>query len=126
MSDDSPHKYSQETVDELVAQRAKLEAELQAVMHSVDKWFDEIPNDNPATRAARAREIALQVIERVEVELREAVAILQRADEALSMAADLDDKTITNSERQWTIEQIRGAHRDITGALARHKETNDE
>lgn len=41
--------------------------ELDAVMHSVDKWFDEGDprlRNNPATRAADAREIALQAIER--------------------------------------------------------------
>jgi C4-type Zn-finger protein len=48
----------------------------------------------------------------------EVEVILQRADEALSMAADLDDKTITNSERQWIIEQIESVHHDITEAVA--------
>lgn len=40
--------------------------ELDAVMHSVDKWFDEDDprlGNNPATRAADAREIALRAIE---------------------------------------------------------------
>jgi hypothetical protein len=56
----------------------------------------------------------------------EVEVILQRAEEALSIAVDLDDKTLTDSEREWTIEQIRGAHRDITGALARRKEAKTE
>jgi hypothetical protein len=38
--------------------------ELDAVMHSVDKWLDEASmKDNPATRASTAREIALKAIE---------------------------------------------------------------
>lgn len=52
----------------------------------------------------------------------EPVTILQRADEALSMAADLDDKTLTNSERQWIIGQIESVHQDITHVLARYKD----
>jgi hypothetical protein len=64
-------------------------------------------------------------IDRLRNEYIDAAAILQRADEALSMAADLDDKTITNSERQWIIEQIESVHHDITEAVAL-QETNDE
>lgn len=40
--------------------------ELMSVMQSVDKWFDDGDprlNDNPATRASHAREIALKAIE---------------------------------------------------------------
>ena len=38
--------------------------ELDAVMLSVDKWLDgDELKDNPATRAARAREVALRAIE---------------------------------------------------------------
>lgn len=40
--------------------------ELDAVMHSIDKWFKEGDSrlkDNPATRAANAREIALKAME---------------------------------------------------------------
>lgn len=40
-----------------------LDYELMAVMHSVDKWFGVVPDENPATRAADAREIALKAIE---------------------------------------------------------------
>lgn len=57
----------------LATERAREEAvhefrmdELEAVMLSVDKWFDEDDprlKNNPATRAADAREIALQAIE---------------------------------------------------------------
>jgi len=59
--------------------------ELDAVMLSVDKWFDEGDprlKNNPATRAADAREIALKAIERVRAEkdteievLREGIAL---------------------------------------------------
>lgn len=51
---------SQKTVDELRMD------ELDGVMHSVDKWFDEDDprlKHNPATRSADAREIALKAIE---------------------------------------------------------------
>ena len=46
--------------------------EIDAVMLSVDKWFDEgdeALKNNPATRAAAAREIALQAIERLQAKL---------------------------------------------------------
>lgn len=46
--------------------------ELDAVMLSVDKWFDEgdeALKNNPATRAAAAREIALQAIEQLQAKL---------------------------------------------------------
>lgn len=58
---------------------------LEAVMHSVDKWFDEgDPRlyNNAATRAAEAREIALQAIDDLEEEnkkLREEVKALKSA-----------------------------------------------
>ena len=50
--------------------------ELDAVMMSIDKWFDEGDErlkDNPATRAAHAREIALQAIETAQPSPDEAV-----------------------------------------------------
>jgi gas vesicle protein len=41
-----------------------LQTTLQAVMHSVDKWFDEVDeNKDEVNRAAEAREIALKAIE---------------------------------------------------------------
>lgn len=50
--------------------------ELEAVMLSVDKWLTDAPEftklANPATRAAAAREIALQAIERLEAKLSKA------------------------------------------------------
>lgn len=51
--------------------------ELQAVMISVDKWLDD-PSDleeNPATRAARAREIALKAIEAAEARIAEMLRV---------------------------------------------------
>lgn len=59
--------------------------ELDAVMHSVDKWLAHLPkNDkrrsyNPATRASDAREIALQAIETLTARLREAERLLREA-----------------------------------------------
>ena len=60
--------------------------ELDAVMHSVDKWFDEGDprlKNNPATRAADAREIALKAIEARAPEqggeMREAIAFMKGA-----------------------------------------------
>lgn len=48
----------------------RLSDELAAVMHSVDKWFlGDVPETNPATRAAEAREIALMAIDRLKVAL---------------------------------------------------------
>lgn len=56
--------------------------ELDAVMTSVDKWLkgDELKN-NPATRAADAREIALKAVEKE-------AARAERAEAALREAAD--------------------------------------
>jgi chromosome segregation ATPase len=48
---------------------AELGQELEAVMLSVDKWLEVPSEDNPATRASDAREIALKVIDRLEQEL---------------------------------------------------------
>lgn len=50
-------------------------SELRAVMESVDKWLsgDDL-TANPATRAARAREVALKAIDAAEAERDEAVA----------------------------------------------------
>ena len=62
----SAYALSQEEIAEKVKQFRM--DELEAVMLSVDKWFragDPRLWDNPATRAASAREIALQVIERL-------------------------------------------------------------
>ena len=43
--------------------------------------------------------------------------LLLRADEALSMAIDIDDPHLSPSERDWIITQARGTHSDITAAL---------
>lgn len=58
--------------------------ELQAVMISVDKWLGD-PSDleeNPATRAARAREIALKAIDAAEFRASQmhAIALIQVED----------------------------------------------
>lgn len=50
---------------ELQASRAELKAVLQL---AVDKWLDD-EEGNPATRAARAREVALKAIEAAELKL---------------------------------------------------------
>jgi hypothetical protein len=53
--------------------------ELDAVMISVDKWFDKDDTrlkNNPATRAADAREIALKAIERVKAKERKACGLI--------------------------------------------------
>lgn len=47
----------------------QLEYQLQGVMHFVDKWFDKAPKIDEVQRAAQARAIALEAIERVEKEL---------------------------------------------------------
>jgi len=70
-------------IDHLEQRVRELETELQAVMHSVDKWFDTPSNDNPATRAADAREVALQAIEKLEAELAKQDQLLQRAAEII-------------------------------------------
>jgi len=47
--------------------------ELDAVMYSVDKWFDDGDarlENNPATRAAAAREVALKAIEKAEARVK--------------------------------------------------------
>lgn len=62
---------------ELRASHAELKAVLQL---AVDKWLDD-DEGNPATRAARAREVALKAIEAAESKL--AVANRQREDCAL-------------------------------------------
>lgn len=57
-----------DVIRRLAFQRDILQSELRAVMHSVDKWFDdddERLKDNPATRSAVAREIALKEIDRL-------------------------------------------------------------
>jgi hypothetical protein len=53
-----------------------LKSELDAVMQSVAKWFDKPTDDNPATRATDAREIALKEI----VRLREGLRKLEWAE----------------------------------------------
>jgi hypothetical protein len=68
--------------------------ELDAVMHSVDKWLDEASmKDNPATRASTAREIALKAIEQAYENgrakaLREIGAESARLKETLNWYAD--------------------------------------
>lgn len=58
--------------------------ELQAVMISVDKWLDHPSEleENPATRAARARKIALKAIEAAEFHASQmhAIALVQVED----------------------------------------------
>lgn len=53
-------KYLQDQLD-------KKDAEIFGIMHSVDKWFDEVDEsvDN-VNRSAKAREIALQAIEKLQ------------------------------------------------------------
>lgn len=48
------------------SRREEAEAELEAVMLSVDKWLPEGYPGNPATRACDAREVALKAIEGAE------------------------------------------------------------
>jgi hypothetical protein len=43
--------------------------ELDAVMMSVDKFFDVVPKDNPATRASTMRETVLKMLERQQDEI---------------------------------------------------------
>lgn len=58
--------------------------ELDAVMVSVDKWLEgEALNNNPATRAAEAREIALKAIEEAYEKGRESA--LQELEEAIKL-----------------------------------------
>lgn len=44
--------------------------------------------------------------------------ILNRADEALCMAVDIDDPKLSPSERDWVVAQARGAHADIVNTFA--------
>ncbi len=49
----------------LLEENRQLQCTLFGVMHSVDKWFDEVDEDtDEVNRAAQAREIALQAIEK--------------------------------------------------------------
>lgn len=55
--------------DTAAAQLASAASDLRGVMEAVDKWFEDNDprrQENPATRAAAAREIALQAIDRAE------------------------------------------------------------
>jgi len=59
----------QQEIDRLREKVSDLTYTLTGVMHFVDKWFDEIPDDmDEVNRAAQAREIALQAIEALTAE----------------------------------------------------------
>lgn len=73
----------------------QLEYTLLGVMHSVDKWFDEVDESvDEVNRAAQAREIALQAIE--------------KRDEALKQAREALGGIIKTYEDDFAIEGLEG------------------
>lgn len=72
--------------DSQLAEREAASAELAAVMQlAVDKWLDD-EEGNPATRAARAREVGLKAIEAAEAEL---AAVKRQRDELARASLEL-------------------------------------
>lgn len=59
----------------LVAEVERLTCIVSGIMHSVDKWFDIVPDEDEINRAIGAREIALKEIERLNAE----ISVLKRA-----------------------------------------------
>lgn len=55
-------------IERLIKERDEAQDMIVAIMVFVDKWFDKIPDTNPADRANAAREIALGYIERLEID----------------------------------------------------------
>jgi hypothetical protein len=69
---------------------APVQRQLDAVMHSVDKWFDEGDSrlkDDPSNRSAAAREIALQAIEKAEAKCLSMAAAMAEVREMLRINA---------------------------------------
>ena len=53
----------------LIAEVERQEYIISGIMHSVDKWFDVVPDKDEVSRAIDAREIALKEIERLSAEV---------------------------------------------------------
>ena len=70
-----------------------------------------------ALTAESMEEDAQQAAARFKAERDKLRVLLLRADEALSMAIDIDDPNLSPSERDWIITQARGTHSDITTAI---------
>ena len=68
-------------------------------------------------RTRYADDATLEYIAKLEAERDKLRVLLLRADEALSMAIDIDAPYLSPSERDWIITQARGTHSDITAAL---------
>jgi chromosome segregation ATPase len=69
----------QESLIDVNIENERLTYTLAGVMHSVDKWFDKVDeNTDEVNRAAQAREIALQAIEKRD-------DVLKQAEEALEV-----------------------------------------
>src|SRR5688572_23218730 len=85
------HATLMEQVSTLTAELGKAHAELFGVMHSVDKWLSEKQlSENPATRAADAREVALRAIEAEARERDEAREQLAEAQMEREVASKID------------------------------------
>jgi hypothetical protein len=68
--------------------------ELDALVHSVDKWFDDDDprlERNPATRAGDAREIALKAIETLQARVARLLSALKKARQAMRERRDAID-----------------------------------
>ncbi len=78
----------------------KLEYTIMGIMHSVDKWIDNADDseDDEVNRAAQAREIALQAIEKEE-------AIAMEYKEKNKKLQDRIDKLVKNSRPGCYIEE---------------------
>lgn len=77
----------------LLKENERLQYTLIGVMHSVDKWFDEVDESiDEVNRAAQAREIALQAIEKRDKALEQAKKALYSALEAI-----LDNKLLVDT-----------------------------
>lgn len=70
-----------DTIEALQQENERLDYTLIGVMHSVYKWLDDTDGMDEVNRAAQAREIALQAIEKRD-------AALKKAREALTIVSD--------------------------------------
>jgi hypothetical protein len=86
------NKCVDEDYPKLLEENKRLQYTLIGVMHSVDKWFDEADESvDEVNRAAQAREIALQAIEKRDAALKKAREVFAQVQHDIDGAECRDD-----------------------------------